>query len=95
MQPDHFCYRKKIRCTVMPYFEESTRVFITQFISGVGINFYIAGIALLLGVIAGCILILAQLIGSVVSRLSNLIISLFRAAPTFVVMFFSAQCNTT
>jgi hypothetical protein len=57
-------------------------------LSGVVVNFEIAGIAITLGLAGGLLLAVARLYGGAVGAVAASIIALMRAAPTFVVMFF-------
>jgi len=62
--------------------------FLLDFLRGMTINFEIAGISLLLGLVAGAVLTIARLQGGVTGGFAAAIVELMRAAPTFVVMFF-------
>ncbi|MBM3649637.1 MAG: hypothetical protein FJX11_17800 [Alphaproteobacteria bacterium] len=62
--------------------------FLSSFLAGMVVNFEIAAIALVIGLAAGLLLALGRLTGGVVAAFSISVISLMRAAPTFVVMFF-------
>ena len=62
--------------------------FLPKFLSGMVINFEIAAVALVIGLAFGLLLAADRLTGSVVKAITVSIISLMRAAPTFVVMFF-------
>jgi hypothetical protein len=62
--------------------------FFPAFLSGIAVNFEIAGIALALGLAVGSALTLARLQGGVAGAVGGLVGGLMRAAPTFVVMFF-------
>lgn len=61
--------------------------FVTDFIAGMAVNYAIAAIALLLGLVIGLPLAHAGLTGGRTRRLAGTLVSLMRAAPTFVVMF--------
>jgi ABC-type arginine/histidine transport system permease subunit len=66
--------------------------FLPRFLAGMRVNFEIAAIALAIGLALGLLLaagrMAGRLGGGVVAALTVTIISLMRAAPTFVVMFF-------
>ena len=62
--------------------------FLPKFLAGMVINFEIAAIALVIGLALGLLLAAGRLTGGVVKVITVSIISLMRAAPTFVVMFF-------
>lgn len=62
--------------------------FLPRFLAGMAVNFEIAAIALVVGLALGLLLAAGRLAGGVVSAVTVSIISLMRAAPTFVVMFF-------
>lgn len=62
--------------------------FLPRFLGGMVVNFEIAAIALALGLALGAVLALGRLAGGVVAGVSVSLVSLMRAAPTFVVMFF-------
>jgi ABC-type amino acid transport system permease subunit len=62
--------------------------FLPKFLSGMAVNFEIAAIALGVGLALGLLLAVGRLSGGVVTAITVTIISLMRAAPTFVVMFF-------
>lgn len=62
--------------------------FLPRFLAGMAVNFEIAVIAIVLGLALGLVLALGRLSGGVLTALTVSIISLMRAAPTFVVMFF-------
>jgi ABC-type arginine transport system permease subunit len=62
--------------------------FLPRFLAGMAVNFEIAVIAIALGLALGLLLALGRLSGGVLAALTISIISLMRAAPTFVVMFF-------
>jgi ABC-type amino acid transport system permease subunit len=62
--------------------------FLPRFLAGMSINFEIAAIALAIGLALGLLLALGRLGGGVVGAITISIISVMRAAPTFVVMFF-------
>ena len=62
--------------------------FLPRFLAGMVVNFEIAAIALGVGLALGLLLAAGRLAGSVLTAITVAIISLMRAAPTFVVMFF-------
>lgn len=62
--------------------------FLPQLLAGMVVNFEIAAIALLVGLAVGGLLTWAKLAGGLVGAIAVTLISLMRAAPTFVVMFF-------
>ena len=62
--------------------------FLPAFLTGMSINFKIAGIALALGLAFGAPLACARFRGGIAGVGARLIVGLMRAAPTFVVMFF-------
>lgn len=62
--------------------------FIPELLAGMVVNFEIAAIALVIGLTLGALLVLARLRGGVLGAIATSLISLMRAAPTFVVMFF-------
>jgi len=62
--------------------------FLPRFLAGMAVNFEIAAIALVVGLALGLVLAAGRLTGGVVTAITVSIISLMRAAPTFVVMFF-------
>jgi ABC-type arginine/histidine transport system permease subunit len=62
--------------------------FLPRFLAGMAVNFEIALIAIVLGLALGLLLALGRLSGGVLTAITVSIISLMRAAPTFVVMFF-------
>jgi hypothetical protein len=62
--------------------------FLPAFLSGMAVNFEIAGVSLALGLGFGVLLALARLQGGVAGLTAGAVIALMRAAPTFVVMFF-------
>ena len=62
--------------------------FLPKFLAGMAVNFEIASIALGIGLALGLLLAAGRLSGGVVTAITIAIISLMRAAPTFVVMFF-------
>lgn len=63
-------------------------VFLPQLLTGIAVNFKIAGIALVVGLALGVPLALARLRGRVTSSVAATLIGLMQAAPTFVVMYF-------
>ena len=62
--------------------------FLPRFLGGMTLNFEIATIALLVGLVIGALLALGRLAGGVAGATSASLVALMRAAPTFVVMFF-------
>ncbi len=62
--------------------------FLPRFLAGMAVNFEIAAIALVIGLALGLLLAAGRLAGGMVTATTVSIISLMRAAPTFVVMFF-------
>ena len=62
--------------------------FLPRFLAGMAVNFEIAVVAIALGLAFGLLLALGRSSGGVLAALTVSIISLMRAAPTFVVMFF-------
>jgi ABC-type arginine transport system permease subunit len=62
--------------------------FLPRFLAGMAVNFEIAAIALVIGLALGLLMALGRLGGGVVGAITISIISVMRAAPTFVVMFF-------
>ena len=62
--------------------------FLGDLLAGMVVNFEIAGISLVLGLGLGALLGLMRLTGGVLGVGATTLISLMRAAPTFVVMFF-------
>jgi hypothetical protein len=66
----------------------SASAFLTHFLAGMAVNYEIAGIALVIGLVAGLTLAQASLAGGRTKLLCASLISVMRAAPTFVVMFF-------
>jgi hypothetical protein len=62
--------------------------FLPKFLAGMAVNFEIAAIALVIGLALGLLLAAGRLSGGVATAITVSIISLMRAAPTFVVMFF-------
>ena len=57
-------------------------------LAGMAVNFEIAAIALLIGLVLGGLLALGRLSGGATGAVATTLIGLMRAAPTFVVMFF-------
>jgi His/Glu/Gln/Arg/opine family amino acid ABC transporter permease subunit len=62
--------------------------FLPAFLSGMSVDFEIAGLALALGLVFGSLLALARFRGEFVGAVASFVIGIMRAAPTFVVMFF-------
>jgi His/Glu/Gln/Arg/opine family amino acid ABC transporter permease subunit len=62
--------------------------FFPDLLAGMVVNFEIAAIALVVGLVLGALLGLMRLSGGVLGAVATSLIGLMRAAPTFVVMFF-------
>ncbi len=62
--------------------------FLPHLLEGMAVNFEIAAISLVLGLLVGLLLVAGRLAGGVAGGVAASVISLMRAAPTFVVMFF-------
>ena len=62
--------------------------FLPRFLAGMSVNFEIAVIAIAIGLALGLLLAVGRLSGGVATAVTVSVISLMRAAPTFVVMFF-------
>jgi len=62
--------------------------FLPAFLFGMSVDFEIAGLALLLGLVFGFLLAVARFRGGIAGSGAGLVVGLMRAAPTFVVMFF-------
>ena len=62
--------------------------FLRELLAGMAVNFAIAAIATLLGLLFGLVLAWASLGRGPGRRLADALVGLMRAAPTFVVMFF-------
>ena len=62
--------------------------FLPRFLGGMTLNFEIAAIALGIGLALGVLLALGRMAGGIATAISVSLVSLMRAAPTFVVMFF-------
>ena len=62
--------------------------FFPDLLAGMVVNFEIAAIALVVGLVLGALLGLMRLSGGVLGAIAASLIGLMRAAPTFVVMFF-------
>jgi hypothetical protein len=71
-----------------PLFDRLSSEFLPRFLSGLAVNFEIAGIAIALGLVCGILLAMARVYGGAVGAAAATMIALMRAAPTFVVMFF-------
>jgi ABC-type arginine transport system permease subunit len=71
-----------------PLIERLSSDFLPLFLRGMVVNFEIAVIALAVGLAAGLLLAFARLGGGVPGGAAASVISVMRAAPTFVVMFF-------
>jgi His/Glu/Gln/Arg/opine family amino acid ABC transporter permease subunit len=68
--------------------DQLSSAFLPRFLAGMAVNFEIAVIALAMGLALGLLLALGRLSGGMVGAVTVALISLMRAAPTFVVMFF-------
>ncbi len=68
--------------------ERLWREFVPSLLAGMAVNFEIAGIAIALGLAAGLMLALARLRSGLIGATAASAITMMRAAPTFVVMFF-------
>ena len=62
--------------------------FFRTLLAGMAVNFEISAIALLLGLAVGGVLAAGRLQGGVLAAIAAAVVTLMRAAPTFVVMFF-------
>jgi ABC-type amino acid transport system permease subunit len=62
--------------------------FFPRLLSGMAVNFEIAGIAIAVGLVLGMPLAYARVFGGAAGMLLGQVIALLRAAPTFVVMYF-------
>jgi len=62
--------------------------FFPDLLAGMVVNFEIAAIALMVGLVLGALLGLMRLSGGALGAVATALIGLMRAAPTFVVMFF-------
>ncbi|WIM11826.1 hypothetical protein [Enhydrobacter sp.] len=62
--------------------------FMPSLLAGMAVNFEIAGIAIALGLALGFLMAVARLRGGMTGTAAASAITLMRAAPTFVVMFF-------
>ena len=62
--------------------------FLGRFLGGMALNFEIAAISLVIGLALGVVLAVGRLVGGIAGAASLSLVSLMRAAPTFVVMFF-------
>jgi len=71
-----------------PLIERLSSDFLPLFLRGMVVNFEIAVIALAVGLALGLLLAFARLGGGVPGGVAASVISVMRAAPTFVVMFF-------
>ena len=71
-----------------PLLDRLSSEFLPRFLSGLAVNFEIAGIAIALGLVCGILLAMARVYGGAVGAAAATMIALMRAAPTFVVMFF-------
>jgi ABC-type arginine transport system permease subunit len=71
-----------------PLIERLSSDFLPLFLRGMVVNFEIAVIALAVGLALGLLLAFARLGGGVPGGAAASVISVMRAAPTFVVMFF-------
>ncbi len=59
-----------------------------HFLSGMSVNFGIAGIALAIGLTLGALFVIARSRGGWIAWVAGAVVALMRAAPTFVIMFF-------
>jgi len=73
---------------MIPLIDSLSSNFLPALLTGVSVDFEIAGIALVLGLALGVLLAFARSQGGVAGIGAGLIVGLMRAAPTFVVMFF-------
>lgn len=64
------------------------RGFVPDLLAGMVVNFEIAGLALLVGLLAGAPLAVLRLRGGVLGGLAGAVVALLWACPTFVMMFF-------
>jgi hypothetical protein len=71
-----------------PLIDRLSSNFLPAFLTGMSVNFEIAGIALALGLAFGIVLAAARLQGGMAGLAVSPVVALMRAAPTFVVMFF-------
>lgn len=72
-----------------PLIERLSSDFLPLVLTGMLVNFKIAALALIFGLVFGLLLVFARLnAGKVVGIVAGSVIALMRAAPTFVVMFF-------
>lgn len=62
--------------------------FMPSLLAGMAVNFEIAGVAIALGLALGLLMAVARLRGGMMGAAAASAITLMRAAPTFVVMFF-------
>jgi len=62
--------------------------FLPRFFAGVALNFEIALLSLLLGLVLGAPLVMLLMSGRAASLAAGSVVAMLRAAPTFVVMFF-------
>uniref|UniRef100_UPI003A97C1E0 hypothetical protein n=1 Tax=Roseovarius sp. TaxID=1486281 RepID=UPI003A97C1E0 len=62
--------------------------FLPQLLAGMVVNFEIAFIALVVGLVLGGVLCLLSLSGGILKVIVATLVGVMRAAPTFVVMFF-------
>ncbi len=69
-------------------FDQLISGFLPSLFDGMAVNFEIAGIAIVLGLVLGLMLAMARLRGGASGAVAASAITLMRAAPTFVVMFF-------
>jgi ABC-type amino acid transport system permease subunit len=70
---------------------EFLRGFLPDLLGGLLVNLEIAGLALLLGLVTASALIPMRLRGGALGSAAAVLVALFWAAPTFVVMFFLAN----
>lgn len=71
-----------------PLAETLTSGFLPRLLAGMAVNFEIAAIALVVGLVLGLLLAFARLGRGAAGAIAASLIGLMRAAPTFVVMFF-------
>ena len=62
--------------------------FLPRFLAGVVLNFEIALLSLLLGLVLGAPLVMLLMSGRAAAMAAGSVVAMLRAAPTFVVMFF-------
>ena len=62
--------------------------FLPRFLAGMAVNFEIAALSLVMGLVLGLLLAWARIASGAAGAAAATIVGLMRAAPTFVVMFF-------